>query len=67
MTSEIENLLVEDMQIEDDLDLMNPEAIQEAIDTLLVYDSETNSYDPDSGLLIPPEIKDYNIYYDEGD
>ena len=60
MTSEIENLLIEDMQIEDDLDLMIPEAIQEAIDTLLVYD-------PDSGLLFPPEIKDYNIYYDEGD
>ena len=64
MTSEIENLLIEDMQIEDDLDLMIPEAIQEAIDTLLAYDSETNSYDPDSGLLFPPEIKDYNIYYE---
>lgn len=64
MTSEIENLLLDDMQTEDNLDLMIPEAVHEAIDTLLVYDSETDSYDPDSGLLFPPEIKDYNNYFD---
>lgn len=67
MTGNADKILLEDMTIEDNLDLLFPESFHEAVDTLLVFDEEINSYDPDSGLLFPPEIKDFNNYFDEGD
>jgi hypothetical protein len=57
--------MLEDMLNEDMADIAITGSYNEAIDTLLAYDEDSKSYDPDSGMMFPPEIKDYNEYLDE--
>jgi len=61
----VDQIMLEDMLNEDMADIAITGSYNEAIDTLLVYDEDTKSYDPDSGMMFPPEIKDYNEYLDE--
>ena len=65
MSAVVDQIMLEDMLNEDMADIAITGSYNEAIDTLLVYDEETKSYDPDSGMMFPPEIKDYNEYLDE--
>jgi hypothetical protein len=61
----VDQIMLEDMLNEDMADIAITGSYNEAIDTLLAYDEDTKSYDPDSGMMFPPEIKDYNEYLDE--
>ncbi len=65
MSAVVDQIMLEDMLNEDMADIAITGSYNEAIDTLLVYDEETKSYDPDNGMMFPPEIKDYNEYLDE--
>lgn len=65
MSAIVDKIMLEDMLNEDMADIAITGSYNEAIDTLLAYDEETKSYDPDSGMMFPPEIKDYNEYLDE--
>lgn len=65
MSAVVDQIMLEDMLNEDMADIAITGSYNEAIDTLLVYDEDTKSYDPDSGMMFPPEIKDYNEYLDE--
>lgn len=65
MSAIVDQIMLEDMLNEDMADIAITGSYNEAIDTLLAYDEDTKSYDPDSGMLFPPEIKDYNEYLDE--
>ena len=61
----VDKIMLEDMMNEDMADIAITGSFNEAIDTLLSYDSESKEYDPDYGMMFPPELKDYNEYYDE--
>ena len=65
MSVVVDQIMLEDMINEDMVDIAITGSFNEAIDTLLAYDEETKSYDPDCGMMFPPTIKDYNEYYDE--
>ena len=65
MSAVVDQIMLEDMLNEDMADIAITGSYNEAIDTLLAYDEDTKSYDPDSGMMFPPEIKDYNEYLDE--
>ena len=64
MSSSVDEEFYKDMLAEDNAELFIANSFHEALDSLMNYDEETNTYDPDSGMLFPPEIKDYNEYYD---
>lgn len=64
MSISVDEEFYKDMLEEDNSELFIPNSFHEALDSLMNYDEETNTYDPDSGMLFPPEIKDYNEYYD---
>lgn len=65
MSAIVDQIMLEDMLNEDMADIAITGSYNAAIDTLLAYDEDTKSYDPDSGMMFPPEIKDYNEYLDE--
>ena len=65
MSMIVDKIMLEDMINEDMADIAITGSFNEAIDTLLSYDSEAKEYDVDCGMMFPPEIKDYNEYYDE--
>lgn len=65
MSAIVDKIMLEDMLNEDMADIAITGSYNEAIDTLLAYDEDTKTYDPDSGMMFPPEIKDYNEYLDE--
>lgn len=65
MSISVDEVLYKDMLDEDNAELIFPQSFIEAMDSIMEYDSETNTYDPDGGMLFPPEIKDYNEYYEE--
>ena len=53
------------MQEQDESETTLDSYFNEALDSLMNYDSDSNEYDPDGGMLFPPEIKDYNEYYND--
>ena len=67
MSISVDEVFYQDMLDEDNAELLIPNSFHEALDSLMNYDEETNTYDPDSGMLFPPEIKDYNEYYSKED
>lgn len=65
MSYEFDRLVLKDMQEQDESETTLDSYFNEALDSLMNYDSDSNEYDPDGGMLFPPEVKDYNEYYDD--